>query len=162
MNLTSEEIREQRFLEDVEKLERFATKKKSKGSKQLERWFAYSKKGSVICPICLKLDSLGWVDFGLLPAFKKAHSVIGEGRWKSPDSDCNCKKGYKRVAGEAPEKVIPISGYDGPNSIKKPKLKFDKEFYLKFNEQPKYTKEEALKIIEDMKIEFKNINCTCE
>lgn len=146
MKLTASEINEQRFLELEAKIN------KNKGAKQLERWFAYSKKGSVICPICLSLDKLGWVDFGLLPAFKKAHSVIGQGDWRVGDEHCNCSKGYKRVAGSAPKNIIPIGGYDSPNSIKRPKLKFD--------EEPKYTTEEVIEKLRLMKIEFRK--CTCK
>lgn len=138
--MTAAEINEQKFLELAAKIN------KRNGAKQLERWFAYSKKGSVICPICLELDKLGWVDFGLLPPYRKAHSIIGQGDWKVGDEYCNCSKGYKRVAGSAPEGLIPISGYDGPNSIKRPKLKFD--------EEPKYTREEVISKLEEMKLKF--------
>lgn len=143
---TNKQIYQQKFLETEAKLIRFA------GGKQMERWYAY---GEDSCPICDKLASLGWVEFGLLPPFKKAHSIIGEGKWKCSDANCQCAKGYKRVAGEQAKNIIPISGYNGPNSIKRPKLKFTDDTEVEL----KYTTEEVKQILQEMKHEFGSCNC---
>lgn len=140
-----ERIKEQQFLEKVARVRSFA------GAKQLERWYNFNEDPDNVCPICQELADLGWVDYGLLPEFKKAHSVIGEGKWKAPDSSCQCRKGYKRVGGTAPENIIPISGYTGPNSIANPRLNF---------EEMKYTPaDEAKAKIALMKQKYGNHNC---
>jgi hypothetical protein len=140
---TAQQINHQRMLENIAKIN-FA-----KGAKQMERWFAYNEDPGNICPICDELDALGWVDFGLLPPFKKAHSIIGEGKWNAPDSSCQCAKGYKRVTGKIPKNIIPISGYDGPNSIADPRLNFE----------IKYSRDEVIEKIKLMKQKYSKCNC---
>lgn len=138
-------IREQLFLENFANLLRFAK------SHQEERWFSENPDPlNGPCPICEELAALGWVEFGLLPRYKKAHSIIGEGRWKSSDEDCLCVKGYRRVKGNPSENVIPISGYNGANSIADPKLKF--------SEEKKYTTEEVKEKLKQLKIKFSSHN----
>lgn len=141
---TPDKVIKQKFLETTAKMVELA------GGKQLERWYAYNEDPENVCPICAELDALGWVEFGLLPPFKKAHSIIGEGKWHSPDSSCQCAKGYKRVAGTQAKKVIPISGYSGKNPIDNPKLEFEIT----------YSTEEVKEKIKQMKLKFSN--CTCK
>jgi len=67
---------------------------------QQERWITSGKDNT--CPMCADLENLGWLPLGTLPRYKHAHSELGEGRWKAPDSSCGCVKGYKRAAGPNP------------------------------------------------------------
>lgn len=83
-----------------------------------ERWIVRGKKlkGSFkpVCPMCLELDALGWLPIGTLPANRKAHSTLGQGRWNAPDSACQCSKGYRTVA----EKQEPLAiAWDGTHYI---------------------------------------------
>lgn len=110
--LTSLQIIEQKFNEREASLLKFGKK-----VNMLERWIANNPDENNICPICADLESLGWVEFGLLPKFKKAHSTIGEGNWKCPDSACQCTKDFKRGKGPAPETVTPLSGNSGDNPL---------------------------------------------
>lgn len=64
---------------------------------QEERWIT---GGDDTCPMCSDLEDLGWLPLKTLPRYKQAHSKLGEGRWKAPDSSCQCTKGYRRVGGE--------------------------------------------------------------
>lgn len=73
-----------------------------------EKW--NTTNGDESCPICLTLQGLDWVAkdqpvaydwpggskeiFGL-PAYRKAHSVIGEGEWKVGDDKCKCYKSFR-------------------------------------------------------------------
>ena len=66
---------------------------------QEERWVP---QGDNTCPLCNAIADLEWLPFGTLPAYKKAHSTLGEGRWKAPDSSCQCTKAYKRTSGDYP------------------------------------------------------------
>jgi len=111
MKLTSRQIKQQIFNEQLASL-LFAN-----GAYQEERWYANNPDPLNICPICADLDSLGWLPFGTLPKFKQAHSVIGEGNWNCPDSACNCVKGYRRVSGDIPTDIKPLSGNTGENPL---------------------------------------------
>jgi len=142
MKLTHKEIKFQKESENWARVLKFA------GAHQEERWItsaSLSESETPVCPICADLEKLGWVEFGLLPPFKQAHSIIGEGKWNCPDSSCNCRKGYRRVAGESTG-VIPLSGNTGANPLSSyfSKVESDKEK------------------IEKLKLKYKNFNCTCK
>jgi hypothetical protein len=123
-------------------LENFATDNKKKGIHQEERWYNYNADKSNICPICKDLAKLGWVEFGLLPKFKKAHLFIGEGKWNSPDSSCQCRKGYRTTKGQATP-VTPVTGRNGDNPL---------ELYFGRTEEVKQR-------IEEIKAKYKNGCC---
>lgn len=145
--LTDKEVAEQIRLQNFAQLIAFA------GGKQEERWVTATQLeegDKEVCPICIELADLGYVDFGLLPPFRQAHSIIGEGRWLAPDSSCQCRKTYRRVKGAKAKGVIPISGYNGDNSIADPKLKF--------SEEKKYTTEEVKEKLKQLKIKFSSHN----
>jgi hypothetical protein len=69
-----------------------------------ERWKASAD--CLTCPICRQLHLLGWQIQGTfftyrwgsnqkevrMPRYRRAHSEIGEGRWKAPDNSCRCVK----------------------------------------------------------------------
>jgi len=69
-----------------------------------ERWVA--SDDCVTCPICVTLHNLGFQIQGSfftyswpggskeieMPRFKQAHSYVGEGRWKSRNDACRCRK----------------------------------------------------------------------
>ncbi len=109
--LTDNQVTQQYLLERIAEL-KFAT-----GQHQEEKWNADNSDPNNVCPICQELDALGWVPFGLLPKYKKAHSVIGEGRWKAPDSSCQCVKGYRRASGPKPSDITPLTGNNGDNPL---------------------------------------------
>lgn len=62
-----------------------------------ERWVTDPGKGESgeSCPICKDLEDMGWVKIGTLPPYRKAHSIIGEGKWKTGDDTCNCIKEFR-------------------------------------------------------------------
>ena len=62
---------------------------------RLERWITSGDES--VCPICTELEEMGWVIRGTLPRYRKAHSTIGQGRWKASDSACRCNKETKSV-----------------------------------------------------------------
>lgn len=66
-----------------------------------EKWFTSEQDN--VCPMCKELQDLGWIPSGILPRYKQAHSTLGDGNWKAPDSSCNCRKGYRQAAGSKPE-----------------------------------------------------------
>ena len=104
-------IKDQMFKQSFARLMKFA------GAHQEEQWVSDNSDPLNICPICSDLQDLGWVQFGLLPAYKHAHSIIGEGNWKAPDSSCLCVKGYRRVSGPGESDVVPLSGDTGANPL---------------------------------------------
>jgi hypothetical protein len=69
-----------------------------------ERWVA--NDDCLSCPICTTLHNIGWQIQGsffdynwgsntkkiTMPRRKKAHSYVGEGRWKADDASCRCRK----------------------------------------------------------------------
>jgi len=78
-----------------------------------ERWVTRpdETKGGESCPICVTLQEMSWVERGApvnynwpggskkldngLPAYRLAHSSIGEGRWRVGDSVCKCYKEFR-------------------------------------------------------------------
>lgn len=68
---------------------------------QEEHWFTSDLDN--VCPMCSELEKVGWVPSGILPPYRKAHSILGEGKWNAPDSSCNCRKGYRRAKGDRPD-----------------------------------------------------------
>lgn len=77
---------------------------------QQEKWVT---NGDNVCPMCADLQSLGWLPLGTLPRYKHAHSELGEGKWKAPDSSCQCTKAYKRSSGDnpGPKILVFVPGY---------------------------------------------------
>lgn len=130
-------IREQKFKESFTHLLKFA------GMHSEERWISVNPDPSNVCPICDDLQSLGWVEFGLLPPFQEAHSIIGEGNWKCPDSACMCTKDFRRRKGPAPEDITPLSGNTGDNPL---------SLYVGLSTD----KETAIKKISEMKKKYSN------
>jgi hypothetical protein len=61
---------------------------------QEERWITSGKEN--VCPMCSELEALDWLPYGTLPRFRRAHSELGDGNWKAPDSSCGCHKGYRK------------------------------------------------------------------
>ena len=71
---------------------------------KFERWIANDDERT--CPICVTLHNLGWQLQGTffeyswgsnsklieMPRFRQAHSYVGEGRWKTGNNVCRCRK----------------------------------------------------------------------
>ena len=71
---------------------------------KFERWVANDDERT--CPICVTLHNLGWQLQGTffeykwgsntkqiqMPRYRQAHSYVGEGRWKTDNQVCRCRK----------------------------------------------------------------------
>lgn len=121
-----------------------------------EHWFTTGKGREVPpCPMCLELEQLGWIPFGILPEKQKAHSTLGGGNWNAPDSACKCVKRNRFVSGNYPEWAKNNNG-----SYKS--LQFDDatKSYLIFNSNEKcLSKEQAIKAIENIKQKYSATQC---